>query len=87
MYKEKKLSFFYVKNRSTSIHKGCKYLKDPGTNSKLGAIGVMFYENNLSDFSIIYNSPWTALLLPVPRTAVEKSVFSVALCKVMETWL
>lgn len=57
--------FPILKNRFTSIHKGCKYFRGPGPNFKLVAIGLMFYENNSSNFSIIYNSLWASLDLPV----------------------
>lgn len=51
----------------------------------------MFYENNFLNFSIIYNSPWAPLDLPVlrlcPRQLWKNLCSSTALCKVMETWL
>lgn len=55
-------------------------------------LGLMFYENNFSNFSIIYNSLKALLDLPVCQlsSAVEQmwknTASSAALCKVMETW-
>lgn len=51
----------------------------------------MFYENNFSNLSIIYNSLQAALVLPVlqlcPGRQRKNRTSSAALCKVMETQL
>lgn len=51
----------------------------------------MFYENNFLNLSIIYNSLWAPLDLPMLRLCSgqlwKNRTSSTAPCKVMETWL